>query len=569
MFSRRTLNVLLPVILFVYFAETTHAKSVYVISGTDYLQQMQAYKIDGTNLIHQTDYTFDTWGPVGIAIDESDYGQFLFVTFESSDKIELVNAKTMQYVGTVTVQGASNLAGIVVDKGKRKIYVMDRYTNHLYSYFWDPLTKILTPDFNAPYYTELQDISDEPYEGAYGIALDEENGLLYVGDNTNHIKYYNTTNWSKQGEIPVSCNVIGVAIDVPNQFLYYGSMGDYGQGDLHLYQYNISSSSEQSVTVGSSVAGIAVDQETGMVYITTFEDGNYGTQDRLMVYNANLQRLWYSGDIGNPAGVCVPTGDVSYKPPVFYLAKVDVNEPNSVLPGGYITYEITYGPNGVDHNNVVITDYLPGEVDFISASGPNMVCGTRAVTWQIGSLSASDPNYFVTLTVKVNEGAAPNKTITNYCEIESDTSYRTATAVTNVGYWEPNSEIIYVDSLSPCAPGTGMSWRFAYRDLQDALERARDGNEIWVAAGTYKPTAEPNYWASFQLVGGVPIYGGFPTGGGQRNWMTNETTLAGQGSYNVLTANNIEDATLDGFTTRGDYGRNFGEICLILQVNLV
>jgi hypothetical protein len=82
------------------------AKSVYVISDTQ-TSQIYAYKVNGTSLIYQTDYNCvldppDAVGAVALAVDESEYGQFLFVTFESSDEVELVNAKTMQYVDTVT-----------------------------------------------------------------------------------------------------------------------------------------------------------------------------------------------------------------------------------------------------------------------------------------------------------------------------------------------------------------------------------------------------------------------------------------------------------------------------------
>jgi len=90
------------------------AKSVYVISDTE-VSEMEAYRIDGANLIWQTDYDFvsSAWGAVAIAIDDSEYGQFLFVTFEWSDEIELVNAKTMQQVKFIDV--SDELAGIVYD----------------------------------------------------------------------------------------------------------------------------------------------------------------------------------------------------------------------------------------------------------------------------------------------------------------------------------------------------------------------------------------------------------------------------------------------------------------------
>jgi DNA-binding beta-propeller fold protein YncE len=192
MFSRRiTSNVLLAVVLFVGFAETAQAKSLYDISDT-YTSQLRAYKITGTSLVYQTNYVCRSApgggvSAVGIAIDESDYGDFLFVTFEWTGDIEIVNAKSMQYVDTKTATGASDLAGIVVDQGNSKIYVMDRYTNRPYSYSWDPSSKTLIPDFDDPYYTELQGMEYGWPKGAYGIALDKENGRLYVADNTSSI----------------------------------------------------------------------------------------------------------------------------------------------------------------------------------------------------------------------------------------------------------------------------------------------------------------------------------------------------------------------------------------------
>jgi hypothetical protein len=55
----------------------------------------------------------------------------------------------------------------------------------------------------------------------------------------------------------------------------------------------------------------------------------------------------------------------------------------------------------------------------------------------------------------------------------------------------------------------GSSWRNAFSSLQSALAAAKSGDEIWVAAGTYTPSAAGARSDSFVLRSDVAIYGGF------------------------------------------------------------
>ena len=575
---------------FVVVSGVAQAKSLYVINDT-YTSQLRAYEIAGTSLVYQTDYICESApgggaGSVGIAIDESYFGTFLFVTFEDTDYIEIVNAKSMQYVDTVTAPGAANLSGIAMDEGKSKVYTMDRYTNHLYSYTWYPSTKVLRPDFNDPYYIELPAFKYGQGKGAFGIALDEATRRLYIANNTNQIQCYNTDDWSKDPNIPVSCNVIGVAVDVGRQLLYYGSMGGYGQGDPNLYQYNLSTGNEQSVYLGDSiygcsVAGIAVDQQTGLVYLTTYGDDGETyypdpPADRLMIYDANLIKqptgqTWESSDIGNPAGICVPIGEVEYKPPNLILSKTsDVTPGECNEPNDYITYTITYIANGHSDTNVVLIDYLPEGVTYVGMDAgdpPFAFCEynqqQHVLVWDIGDVGPNDMDS-IDIFVRVNNLAEPLGTIRNFCEMEGDSTYVNAEVSTPVCCWDP--PVIYVDFDRWGGSNTGMSWKNAYLDLQYALNRASAGcgSDIWVAAGPYKPSIPEGQSATFQLVSGYPVYGGFAGNEyalEQRNLHdpNNETILTGymdwQTNYlNVVSASNVNAATiLDGFTiTQGE-----------------
>lgn len=245
---------------------------------------------------------------------------------------------------------------------------------------------------------------------------------------------------------------------------------------------------------------------------------------------------------------------------------------NPINPYDEITYTINYAnpitdpcdPNYIGTlTGVSIIDYLPEEMHFISASGPNTYdIFTNTVTYDIGTLEPNESNNSVMLTVVVNELAEPLGKITNVCALgANEISPITSVEITDVNSWNPG--VIYVD-VNATGSNTGMLWSKAYRYLQDALDRAGAacGSQICVAAGTYRPSKrtesdEPES-ATFQLVSGVSIYGRFPSGGGIRDWTANETILDGYlGGYYVdyvVLAQNVNGATtLDGFTvTNGD-----------------
>jgi hypothetical protein len=119
-----------------------------------------------------------------------------------------------------------------------------------------------------------------------------------------------------------------------------------------------------------------------------------------------------------------------------------------------------------------------------------------------------------------------------------------------------HAEIIYVIQGSN---GDGTTWENAFGNLNDAIQKANFGDQIWVTKGTYVPTTTNDRKISFQIKDGIEVYGGFigsETVLTERKTSENLTILSGEigkpgiadNSYNVIFTKNVSPSTIvDGF----------------------
>jgi hypothetical protein len=116
--------------------------------------------------------------------------------------------------------------------------------------------------------------------------------------------------------------------------------------------------------------------------------------------------------------------------------------------------------------------------------------------------------------------------------------------------------VIYVDQHATGA-ASGADWADAYTDLQTALSQAGSGQTIEVAQGSYQPTTGTDRTATFQLIDGVEVNGGYAgvTGEnpGDRNVSLYPTILSGDigttgdssdNSYNVVTGSGTDSTAV-------------------------
>ncbi|MFN8446394.1 MAG: choice-of-anchor Q domain-containing protein [Caldilineaceae bacterium] len=246
-------------------------------------------------------------------------------------------------------------------------------------------------------------------------------------------------------------------------------------------------------------------------------------------------------------------------------------------PHDNITYTIWYsntGPNTAE--NVLITDSLPISVALtgITTSGALITqTGSSPLRWQVIDLTAGASG-MITVTGTLTEQAWISNTVTISANFEDANPASNSAAVgfylTGLRYVKAGNSGLILD---------GLTWEKAHPNLQSALAAAQPGDEIWVAAGVYRPDEgggqidnDPN--ATFKLQNQIAIYGGFDgteTQRSQRNWVQNVTVLSGDIDKNdstdangvvtsttnlvgvnarhVISASNINNSgLLDGFT---------------------
>jgi hypothetical protein len=148
----------------------------------------------------------------------------------------------------------------------------------------------------------------------------------------------------------------------------------------------------------------------------------------------------------------------------------------------------------------------------------------------------------------------------------------------------------FVNQTNGANSNDGKSWSKAFGSLQRALDEVKAGDEIWVAAGIYRPSQKfvekdaegkpaSERYATFLIPNGVKLFGGFPskatnsTGMNDRDWEINQTILSGdlnnddgedftnmeENAYHVVILLNTDKSTvIDGFTiSDGNFNVNW------------
>jgi hypothetical protein len=331
-----------------------------------------------------------------------------------------------------------------------------------------------------------------------------------------------------------------------------------------------------------ALPGVLADLEPGDIFVEWDEDQGDGSRgdftfsgtyvqeepDYVAVSSTNDDIINWTVFRVETAGTLTITGThynehdaIRVKQKIMLFEKYDdVPDGECTQPDEELTYTICWGNmDGQLLEDAYIIDWLPEGVSYppgtwsyepgdpndpneppfyLIPPDPGYDPETHSYVWPLGDV---DPNTWgcVSLTVVVNDKAVPGGILHNVAELwgtlrmpdpnDPNLLYpetfliARATLDTDVCCYAGIAEILYVDQSATNGGNTGLNWKNAFLELQDALDYARSSicgtvHSIYVAQGTYSPGDKSSN--SFVLPDGISVYGGFPKGGGEL-WQRN------------------------------------------------
>ncbi|MBN1592443.1 MAG: right-handed parallel beta-helix repeat-containing protein [Candidatus Coatesbacteria bacterium] len=239
---------------------------------------------------------------------------------------------------------------------------------------------------------------------------------------------------------------------------------------------------------------------------------------------------------GVPDGGIVDMGyhyftDVEYTAPVLSNGKVD---PES----GTLSTEFTYS---VHYYQAEGSAPSPIKVFIDSDEGHNMT---------LNDGDSSDGTYIYRTTLAEGEHTFYFYCVNGHGDSDADPdsgSYDGPSVSGKGGEY-------YVDKTYGSDSNSGESWGDAFATIQKGIDACTTGTEtdpdfVHVAAETYYENVHPDDY--------MIILGGYPVGGGERNWQANWTSIDGSDAGSVVTLNGDENVRIDGFTIvngKANYG---------------
>lgn len=275
--------------------------------------------------------------------------------------------------------------------------------------------------------------------------------------------------------------------------------------------------------------------------------------------------IYNNAAILDGGGLATESGENNIRNNIFWLNKKNGNA--TVQGADYDNYDLWWATNHFENNIFQLPDNVTNYPTSGGVLGPTTYAN-NLYTQDPLFINPLDPNgldnllrtsddgfSFQATSPCINAGtptSAPATDITDYIR----------TGIPDIGAYEYNAcaGTILLVKNNAIGNNNGLTWSDAYTSLQSALSKANtcpNIEEIWVAAGTYKPSAYPigcvfcssprDY--TFHIRDSLKIFGGFAgteMGIAERNLTLNQTILSGDYNDDDLITGEGADLIISG-----------------------
>jgi uncharacterized repeat protein (TIGR01451 family) len=194
------------------------------------------------------------------------------------------------------------------------------------------------------------------------------------------------------------------------------------------------------------------------------------------------------------------------------ISKTD--SPDPVVKGSNLTYTVTVTNTGAnDASGVEVTDTLPGDVDFVSATPSQGTCNQNGatVTCQLGQVNAGQ-TATVTIVVKTKKQGTLSNTAVVTSPNDTNATNNSATATTTVnnpGENKNNNKKAQASCATPTITGTAGDDAITGTDGADVIVTFGGNDLVFALGGKDLVCTGAGFDTVFGGFGGDTIIGGF------------------------------------------------------------
>jgi hypothetical protein len=217
---------------------------------------VEAHEIIGNGLVMIGDWTITHLGngPVNFAVDETNQTLFIINEFEST--IQHIDAINGTNEGIETIAGLGDMAGLAFHQTRGHLYATERSGSAVWVI--DPVNFTLIDTWTLP-----------TGSGSYGIDLLGD--TLYVADGTPTVRLYDIDTHAETDTVTLSTLALDVAATDDPSHMIITTTWDFDKAGEDVIKYDIATSTETSVDVGTFVRGVTLSPQDQLAYVTSEE----------------------------------------------------------------------------------------------------------------------------------------------------------------------------------------------------------------------------------------------------------------------------------------------------------